>query len=226
MSKAIPMRDDVRRQIDALERQGDRPLIICDVDEVVVHFVQSLETHLEENGCWLDKSSFALNGNIRQKSDNKAVPTHLVGELLYGCFDARTHIMDMIDGAAEALRTLESVAEIIMLTNLPERYLEQRVENLNGHGIFYPVIANSGHKGPAVQALIDGSEHPVIFIDDSPNNITSVLEWCPETHLVHFIQDQHFARHVTSIDEVALRTDNWVETHRFIDGLMPSPSGE
>ena len=220
MSKNIPIRDDVRRQIDVLERQGDRPLIICDVDEVVVHFVQSLEAHLEENGCWLDKSSFALNGNIRLKSNNEAVPTSQVGELLYGCFDARTHIMDMIDGAAEALRRLEPVAEIIMLTNLPERYLEQRIENLNGHGLYYPVVANSGHKGPAVQALVDGSEHTVFFIDDSPSNITSVHEWCPGTHLIHFIQDQHFARHVTSIDEVALRTDNWTDTHRHIDELV------
>ena len=226
MTKNIPIKDEVRRQIDALDRQGDRPLIICDVDEVVVHFVQSLEAHLDEHDCWLDKSSFALNGNIRLKSTNEAVPTHMVGELLFGCFDNRTHIMDMIDGAADALNRLEPMAEIVMLTNLPERYLEQRVENLKSHGMHYPVVANSGHKGPAVQALINGSEHPVVFIDDSPSNITSVLEWCPETHLIHFIQDQLFARHVSPIDKVALRTDNWRETHRYIDDLVSGSGGE
>jgi hypothetical protein len=216
----IPIEDDVKRQIDALERDGARPLIICDVDEVVVHFVRSLEEHLDENGCWLDKSSFALNGNIRLKSNNEAVPTHRVGELLYGCFDAKTHVMDVIEGAADSLARLRQHAEIIMLTNLPERYLEQRVENLRGHGIPYPVVANSGHKGPAVQTLINGSDHTTVFIDDSPNNIDSVQDWCPEAHLVHFIQDQRFARHVTSISEVALRTDNWTDTHGFIDALV------
>lgn len=216
----IPIRDDVRRQIDALELERDRPLIICDVDEVVVHFVRCLEEYLDENGCWLDKTSFALNGNIRLKSTNEPVPTHRVGELLYGCFDAKTHIMEMIDGAADSLHQLQTMAEIVMLTNLPERYLEQRVANLEGHGMFYPVIANSGHKGPAVEALIDGLAHDVIFIDDSPNNIESVHEWCPQTHLIHFIQDQRFGRHVTSIDQVALRTDNWIDTHRFIDDLV------
>lgn len=216
----IPMRDEVKRQIDALERDGTRPLIICDVDEVVVHFVKSLEDHLDEHDCWLDKSSFALNGNIRLKSTNEAVPTHRVGELLFGCFDAKTHVMDMIDGAADALRRLEDHTEIIMLTNLPERYLDQRVENLRGHGLHYPVVANSGHKGPAVEALINGSDHATFFIDDSPNNITSVQEWCPRAHLVHFIQDQHFARHVTPIEDVALRTDNWTDTHRYIDDLV------
>lgn len=222
----VPIRDNVKRQIDALDLDRDRPLVICDVDEVVVHFLRSLEEHLDENGCWLDKSSFALNGNIRLKSNNEAVATQMVGELLYSCFDAKTHVMDAIEGAADALRQLEDMAEIVMLTNLPERYLDQRVQNLQGHGIHYPVVANSGHKGPAVEALINGSEHHVVFIDDSPNNIASVHKWCPRTHLIHFIQDRNFARHVTSIDEVALRTDNWTETHRFIDELFAGPARE
>lgn len=226
MSTSIPIREDVRRQIDALELRRDRPLLICDVDEVVVHFVRSLEEHLEENDCWLDTSSFALNGNIRRKSDDKPVPTHHVGELLYGCFDARTHTMEMIEGAAPALLQLGEVAEVVMLTNLPERYLEQRVENLRGHGIPYPVVANSGHKGPAVEALIDGRETEAIFIDDSPNNIQSVAEWCPDTHLIHFIADHRFGQHVTSIEEVALRTDNWSETHRFISDLIGASGSE
>lgn len=211
-----PLQDNVRQQIEALELRREQPLVICDVDEVVVHFIRSLEAHLEEQGCWLDTSSFALNGNIRLKSTNEPVPTRRVGELLFGCFDAHTHVMEAIEGAADALDDLGTMTEIVMLTNLPENYLEQRRQNLSGHDIHYPVIANSGPKGPAVEALIDGSPHGAFFIDDSPNNILSVGEWCPETHLIHFIQDKRFARHVTSIDQVALRTDNWVETHRFI----------
>ena len=223
MTKAFELRDDVRRQIDALDLERNRPLVICDVDEVVVHFIKSLEQHLDDHGCWLDTSSFALNGNIRLKDTNEPVSAHRVGELLFGCFDARTHIMDMIEGAADALVELETAAEIVMLTNLPERYLNQRTENLRGHGIHYPVIANSGAKGPAVEAMIDGLGHDVIFIDDSPNNITSVGEWCPDTHLIHFIPDQRFARHVEPIEGVALRTDNWAETHSFIAELITPP---
>lgn len=212
--------DSVRRQIDALDIQRDKPLIICDVDEVVVHFIKSLEAHLDENGCWLDTASFALNGNIRLKDTNEPVPGQIVGDLLYGCFSARTHIMDMIDGAAEALLDLGETTEIVMLTNLPHDYLEQRVENLRGHGIPYPVVANDGAKGPAVEALLEGLSHDAIFIDDSATNITSVADWCPQTHLIHFIPDHRFARHVPPVDGVALRTDNWQDAKSFIDGVI------
>ena len=218
----VSLRDNVKRQIDALELDRDRPLVICDVDEVVVHFIRSLEAHLDENGYWLDTSSFALNGNIRYKSDDRPVTTTMVGELLYGCFDVWTHRMEMIDGAAESLESLSGSAEIVMLTNLPERYLGPRTENLRGHGIHFPVVANTGHKGPAVRELIADLAHDAFFIDDSPNNIESVSEWMPDTHLIHFIPDQRFARHVSSIAEVALRTDNWPETHTFITETIGS----
>ena len=216
----MDLRDSVRRQIDALRLAQDRPLIICDVDEVVVHFIQSLEAHLEDNGCRLDPASFALNGNVRHKHNDEPVSGTKLGELLFGCFEARTRVMDAIDGAVDALVELGRHSEIVMLTNLPEAYLEDRVENLRGHGLTYPVIANSGHKGPAVKALTDGSDHAAVFIDDSPNNIKSVGEWCPETHLIHFLPDQRFSRHVPPMDGVALRTDNWTETRDFIAALV------
>lgn len=214
------LRHGVQRQIDALDLKRDKPLIICDVDEVVVHFIKSLEAHLDEHDCWLDTSSFALNGNIRLKKTNEPVPGQTVGDLLFGCFSARTHMMDMIEGAAQALQDLSATTEIVMLTNLPEDYLEQRVENLQGHGIPYPVVANRGSKGPTVATLIDGSPHDTIFIDDSPNNITSVADHCPEAHLIHFLPDPRFGRHVPPLDRVSLRTDNWHETRSFISDLV------
>lgn len=210
----------VRRQIEATQIERDRPLVICDVDEVVVHFIRSLERHLEDNGCWLDTASYALNGNVRRRDTNEPVPTGQFGDLLFGCFEARTRDMEPIDGAVLALQRLSAHSEIVMLTNLPEDYLADRVANLHGHGMRYPVIANSGPKGPAVMALIDGLDHHAVFIDDSPSNIRSVSEHCPGVHLVHFIPDARFARHVEPMESVALRSDNWAETHAFIDDLV------
>ncbi len=198
----------------------NRPLLICDVDEVVVHFIQSLEAHLHENDCWLDTSSFALNGNVRKKVSNEPVETGHLWELLADCFEARTRIMDPIVGASESLSALSAHTEIVMLTNLPERYKEDRVANLLDHGMPYPVVSNSGEKGPAVRALLKGMPHTTFFIDDSPNNIRSVGESCPDVHLVHFIPDARFARHVEPLDGVALRTDTWTDTHSFIHELL------
>jgi hypothetical protein len=213
ISELIP---SVRRQIDDLVLERDRPLVICDVDEVVVHFIRSLERHLEDNGCWLDAASYALNGNVRERHSNEPVSTKRLGDLLFGCFTEHTHKMDAIDGATDSLESLSAHAEIVMLTNLPENYLEDRITNLTGHGMPYPVVANSGEKGPAVDALLDGSQHVAVFIDDSPTNIRSVGNSCPSVDLVHFIPDPRFSRHIGPMDGVALRSDNWNETHEFI----------
>ncbi len=189
----------------------------------MVHFIRSLEAHLEENGCWLDAASFALNGNVREIGSNEPISQKRLGELLFGCFDARTRHMEAIEGATAALHDLNSHAEVVMLTNLPDSYLEDRTANLRGHGMPYPVIANNGSKGPAVEALIDGSPHGAVFIDDSPNNIVSVAETCPDVHLIHFIPDTRFARHVEPIDAVALRTGDWAEARPFIRTLIGAP---
>jgi hypothetical protein len=43
-----------REQILQLELDPQRPLLLCDVDEVVVHFLRGLENWLDRNGLWLD----------------------------------------------------------------------------------------------------------------------------------------------------------------------------
>ena len=54
---------ETRRQIDELEiTQG--PLILCDVDEVALHFVAPFEAHLRRNGFELIARSYGLTGNI------------------------------------------------------------------------------------------------------------------------------------------------------------------
>ena len=49
------------RQIEALTLDPLRPLIVCDVDEVILHFLRGFEAYLNDNGLWLDPASFALS---------------------------------------------------------------------------------------------------------------------------------------------------------------------
>ena len=55
-----------------------RPLVICDVDEVIVHFTRDFEDYIGLHGLWLDTSSFALNGNVRYRETNAPAPEPLV----------------------------------------------------------------------------------------------------------------------------------------------------
>lgn len=209
-----------RPEPDVPDRGHDRALVICDVDEVVVHFLKGLEAFLAERDLWLDPGSFALNGNIRRLSDNAPLAVDDLGPLLMDFFAARTRTLEAIAGAAEALADIASSADVVMLTNLPEEFRADRIANLAGHGIPYPVVTNAGPKGPAIRSLAAGRRAPVIFIDDNHGYLLSAREHSPETHLVHFLQDPRFGRHVGHFDYVSLRTDNWSEARTHVATLI------
>ena len=214
------MQTTTRQQLAHLPATPGRPLLICDVDEVVVHFLKGLEAYLDERGLWLDPASFALNGNIRYKAGNAPLPGSELGRLLMDFFAARTRHLAAIDGAVDALATLAEHADIVMLTNLPDDFRADRIANLAGHGIAFPVVTNEGPKGPAVSAIAAGRRAPVVFIDDNHGYLTSAREHEPDVHLVHFLQDPRFGRHVEHFDYMSLRTDNWKEAEAHVMGLI------
>jgi len=205
------MADITREQIGALRLHSRRPLVICDVDEVVVHFTRDFENYIAALGLWLDASSFALNGNIRRTAGGTAITPAESAALIERFFAERTLHMQPIDGAIEALRGIGERAEIVMLTNLPHQAGDDRRKNLAGHGLSYPVVTNTGPKWPAIKLLAEGLQAPVVFIDDSPGFIASAYQHAPEVHLVHFLHDERFARHVEAFDFVSLRTASWDE---------------
>lgn len=207
----------VTEQLARLRLSDGQPLIICDVDEVVLHFLSGLEAYLGQRGFWLDACSFALNGNIRHVGTNQAATTDEVRDLLLGYFDAHVGAMEPIEGAVEALLALAAHAEIVLLTNLPPRYLAARIDHLAGHGLTFPVVANVGPKGPTVARMLAKRGDIVVFLDDIPSNLHSVAEHTPHVGLIHFMQDQRFARFAPSPGAVLLQADNWTETRAFLE---------
>src|SRR5262245_35730549 len=204
------------RQIGDLSLDHAAGLVICDVDEVIVHFTRALEAYLAERNLWLDISSFALTGNIRWHGTNEALAGADVGRLIDDFFIDRTRHLEAIEGAVESLQTLGNHANVVLLTNLPHHSADARRENLRGHGLEFPVITNSGPKGPAVKALAGMVRGPVVFVDDSPSFIASAYEYAPQACLVHFLHDERFARHLKPADYVSLRTASWDEARPHI----------
>ena len=49
----------------------------------------------------------------------------------------------------------------------------------------------------------------VVFVDDSPGFIASARQHAPAVHLIHFLHDDRFARHIEPFDYVSLRTASW-----------------
>jgi FMN phosphatase YigB (HAD superfamily) len=134
-------------QLDRLSLAGGRPLVICDVDEVIVHFTSAFESYLEERGLYLDASSFALSGNVRHAGTAVPVALEQLIRLIDDFFSACTEDLDAIDGAVDGLNLLSAGAEIVLLTNLPHHARDKRIANLRKHGLDFPCITNSGPKG-------------------------------------------------------------------------------
>jgi hypothetical protein len=209
-----------QQQLSALRVDPNRPLIICDVDDVVVHFLRGFDAVLAEQDHVLEASSFSLNGNVYHRKTRELMPGQKVSALVDQYFDSKTAEMEAIDGAVEGLLQLSNHASVVMLTNLPHRVRDQRVQNLKGHGLTFPVITNSGPKGPAIKDLASRTSHPVVFIDDSPQFVMSAYEWVPEVKIVHFLHDPRFSNLNKPFDFVSLTTGTWPEVQKHVMSLI------
>lgn len=215
------MKDPVTlTQLSALDLHENQPLIICDVDEVIVHFLRGLEGFLAENGLWLDPASFALNGNIKYEGGHDPLPVTELGGILEQFFAEKTGHLELIKGADEALDALSEDAQIIMLTNMPNAYRLDRIKNLGGHGIHFPVVSNAGPKGPTVKHITETVTTPTIFIDDTPSNVSSVADYAPDVHILHFMQDHRFRRHLPDLNGIIASVDNWDDGKKHIQQVI------
>jgi len=222
MSALSPMPDDVAKQIAALTLRRDRPLIICDADEVLFMFLAGLERFLNRRQLWLDMRSFALTGNIKHQDDNSPLDGAAVKDLLEEFFDSETAHLDPAPGAALALAELSREAEIVILSNIAMAHRDGRIAALAKHGMDYPLIANQGAKGPAVAALVGANKNPVVFIDDLPPNHQSVADHAPQVRRIHMIADHRLRGLIPAAKTAHVRHDEWDDAKRDIAGHFKS----
>jgi len=216
---------DILEQLKQTTVTKELPLLICDADEVLLQFVSALEAFLKDNGYYLDVSSFALTGNIRSQSDDVPANAAQVRDLIGAFFAARTEHIQAVPGAAVALNKIAKRAQIIVVSNIPLAQREARLKGLARQNMPYPVIANSGGKGAVVRRLADQVSAPVIFMDDIPQNISSVAESASHVHRIHFIADPRLAGMLGPATDCHHRIDDWpgatsyIENHLTMNGF-------
>lgn len=197
-------------------RRG-HPTLLVDADEVILRFMEHLELHCNDNGFDVNLESFRLSGNIIHRQSGVAATQETVKELIASFFDERVNDIPPVAGAAEALSELSNTHQIAVLTNIPHKHRERREESLHNLGFPYPVLANSGEKGPAVKTISDALEAPITFIDDLPPQLASVAAHAPHTHLVHFVADPRLAKLIPKAEAAHVRIDKW---HQLKEHLM------
>ena len=212
------------RQIASLDLHRDRPLVICDVDEVVLHFVRGFEAFLEERGMWLDPRSYEFEGNVRRRATGEIIGNEELFRLLGEFFSKRIGELEAIEGAAETLERLAAECEIIMLTNLPHEHYDERRANLLRHGMPYPLVTNRGPKGPAVRAMAAARGEPCVLVDDYTDFLESARDHHPETALVHFLHDPRFAVHARPVRNDHVRVSEWQGAERAIREVLDAAS--
>ncbi|QDL90340.1 hypothetical protein FDP22_00115 [Paroceanicella profunda] len=173
-------------EIRDLRLDADRPLLIVDADEVLIHFAEHLTRWLAAQGWVLRLTEYRLDGAIRHAQTGQAPGAFQLRELLDGFIDSETRQQLAVTGAAEALAALSREMQVVVLTNVPARARADRVANLAGLGMDYPLLANAGPKGPALAALARRMSAPVAFVDDSPLQIESAARLAASVRRIHF----------------------------------------
>lgn len=204
------MSDDpeTARQIAALARDP-RPLLVLDVDEVVLEFVRPFTGFLNARQLALKTTSFRLHGNIVEAATGAALEDRLVGELIAAFFEAQEDWQTAAAEAATGLASLAGQAEIVMLTAMPHRHRNARRALLDRLGFPYPLVTTERAKGPAIAMLRGDTPRPVAFVDDLPSNLVSVRQSVPDAHLFHLMMHPEFRALLPPLPDGVVAAEDW-----------------
>lgn len=175
-------------QIEALS-SDPRPLLVADVDEVVLEFVDPFVRFLDAAGYQFSTASFRLTGNIVSRDDGTPAEPARTGALLEGFFAEQGAWQTAVSGAVEVLGRLAADVEIVLLTAMPHRHRDERRALLDRLGIPYPLLTTEMAKGPAIARLRGDGGRAVAFIDDLPPNLFSVRDHVPDAALFHLMSN-------------------------------------
>jgi hypothetical protein len=189
----------------------NRPLLITDCDEVLLHMVAHFrdwlgEAHEVEFAFETGKFDDALT----DRRSGEPLGKDRVWPLLGSFFQGEMHRQTLVPGALEALGRIGEVADIVILTNLPDQAHPWRVEQLAKHGIAHEVVCNSGGKGVPARAIIAryGATRAA-FVDDLAVHHASVAKHAPEVHRLHMIAEPRLAPAVPPAEHAHARIDDW-----------------
>lgn len=168
-------------------RVTDRPLVVCDVDDVVLHFTDPFRKFLLAEGHEFLPRSFNLIGNIIASDTKLEIDADGVYRLIGAFFEAQENWQLPIEEVVQTLEMLSADADVVFLTAMPPRYGEQRRRLLDKLGLAFPLIASEEPKGPIMRRLNAERLYPTTFIDDMAYNLHSVREHMPESLLIHMM---------------------------------------
>jgi hypothetical protein len=141
-----------------------------------------------------------------------------VWPLLDGFFETEMSRQTLVPGALAALEALGAVADIVVLTNLSDKFNEARATQLLGHGIAHRVVTNQGGKGDPVARLVaEFAPKVTVFVDDLAHHHASVAKHAPEVFRLHMIAEPLIADITPPSPAAHARIDDWETARTWIE---------
>lgn len=206
-------------------RLSDRPLVVCDVDEVVLEYLTPLEAFLRSRGHELLPRSFRLTGNIVDSVTGEALLDAAVKALQEDFFATQDQWQTPAAQAVETLTGLGKDADVVFLTAMPPRHAEARRRLLERFGLHFPMVATEAAKGPVVRALHGTRSLPLAFIDDIHTNHQSVRESAPDALLVRLMANRVFLAMAPDPGEYVQTASDWRDADRLIRAHFAAHAG-
>ncbi|PTD17765.1 hypothetical protein [Sphingomonas fennica] len=196
----------------------NRPLLVTDCDEVLLH----MASHF---GAWLDEAhgiDFALDRHdtfnaMTRRADGSTVPAEEAWPLLDAFFQTEMHRQTPVPHAIEALGEIAEHADIVVLTNIGEHCRPHRMAHLESLGIRHRVLCNSGGKGRPVARLIEELRPgATVFVDDLAVHHESVAKHAPDVWRLHLVAEPRMAPHIPAAPHAHARIDDWVSAKTWV----------
>ncbi|WP_377288356.1 hypothetical protein [Rhizobium sp. SG2393] len=191
------------------EQLRDRPLLVCDIDEVVLEFLGPFRRFLAASGLKLLPRSFRLHGNIVHINTGEPIPDDAVHPLIERFFEVQCDWQTPACDVAATLAALGEKADVVFLTAMPPRHHDLRRTLLNGFDLTFPMIATEEPKGPVVADLHRNRDLPLAFIDDIARNLASVGASVPQCLLVHLMADREFRALMPEPEAPVVCAEDW-----------------
>lgn len=209
----------VAPSLASLGLSAERPLVLVDVDEVLGLFMQGFGDFLAGQGLEMRIDRFALFQNIYRPGATEHLEIAEGRKLFEAFFAGHCHLIEPAPGGIEALTRLARSAEILILSNAPPEAERLRKQWLREHALPYPLILNSGPKGPIAAGLVAQTSQKTAFVDDLIPNLDSVKDHSPETATFQHVADLRLRPFAPRSDRHP-RIDDWAELADAIEAAI------
>jgi hypothetical protein len=196
-----------------------RPLVVVDADEVLLRFVDGFDRFLRDRALFLDLVSYRLHGNVKRLDDRTPLLDVEVTALLDE-FRADLDWLEPVEAAQEVLSRLARHAGIVVLSNITPLQADARARNLARLGFPFPLVANSGLKGPALRQLANRAAAKTFFVDDIPQHLDSAAQEAPDVVRIHLIGDARLKPLLAPSALAHLYAEDWRAAGAFIEGHL------